>query len=139
MEGRNLKISSLGGSRVDFKEIYNIEDREERQKQINCYVERKFNIFSYLCVIVFKILWTIAFIAVSYGVFQECHLEHHVWIVSNIFNGMFGGILLVYPLMIIINHDAAETFDHWLSYMFLFFCLSSITLLISPLIGKGFI
>jgi hypothetical protein len=124
---------------MDFKEIYNIEDREERQVEIHHYVEKKVNTLSYLCVIIFKILWTCAFIAVSYGVFQECELERHVWVVVDIFHGIGGGVFFVYPFMVILNQDFLKTFDRWLGYTFLIFCLTVITLMISPLIGKGFI
>ena len=102
-------------------------------------IQKKVNFLSYLCVIIFKILWTFAFFSVSYGIFKECQLERHVWIVVDIFNGLFGGVLLVYPFMNILNQDFTVTFNRWLGYLFLLFCLIGITLLISPLIGKGFI
>jgi hypothetical protein len=114
-------------------------DRQTRHYRINRYIDEKYEKFCGLCVVFFKIVWTIAFIAVSYGVFQECQLDHHVWVVCNICNGIFGGVFFIYPLMIIINHDFTETYDNWIGYLFLFFCLICITLMISPLIGKGFI
>jgi hypothetical protein len=114
-------------------------DRETRQYRINRYIDEKYEKFCGLCIVFLKIVWTIAFIAVSYGVFQECQLDHHIWIVANICNGIFGGIFLVYPLKMIQFQDFSKTYNNWIGYMFLFFCLSSITLMISPLIGKGFI
>jgi hypothetical protein len=121
----------LGGSGVGFWDL----DRQTRHYRINRYIDEKYEKFCSLCVIVFKILWCYAFIAVSYGVFQECRLDRHFWIGVDIINGIGGGILLVYPLMVIIKHDLLETYNNWITYLVCVFLLFGFTLMCSGFLG----
>jgi hypothetical protein len=46
----------------------------------------------------FKLIWLIIFLAVSFGVYQEARFGHDFW-VTDVFRGLFGGVLLIYPFM----------------------------------------
>lgn len=78
-------------------------------------------------------IYYFAFIFVSFGVFLECQAEHHVWIVTNILNGIAGGVILVYPFNIFRGGDLCD----WIGYIFLMFFLTTTASVIGGNLGYG--
>lgn len=68
----------------------------------------------------FKLIWLIIFLAVSFGVYKEAHLGHDFW-VTDIFRGLFGGVLLTYPIYgVFIGFDEmAHNYGPYLAYTIL--------------------
>ena len=81
----------------------------------------------------FKLIYYIAFIWVSYGVFQVCRQTRHCWIGVDILNGICGGILLVYPFSVFKN--GLITFYNWWYYFLICALLCGVVLIISGLLG----
>jgi hypothetical protein len=77
-----------------------------------------------------KILLTvyyIAFIWVSYGVFKEAQLDHQFWIVPDIFRGIEGGMVLVYPFNVFrYGFDIIDKWAKWFFIYLFFFVISGI-------------
>jgi hypothetical protein len=66
-------------------------------------------------------------IAVSYVVFVQCRETRHAFILTDIFNAIFGGVLLVYPLNVV-RYGLGKTFEGWLAWLVILFALICITL-----------
>ena len=81
-------------------------------------------------------IYSIAFIFVSYGVFQECQNEPHVWIVANILNGITGGVLLVYPFNKF-RLGWNELIENCIGFFFLSAFLTATALVIGGFLGYG--
>lgn len=82
------------------------------------------------------VIYSFAFIFVSFGVFQECQAEHHVWIVANILNGITGGVLLVYPFNKF-RLGWGELLENWIGFFFIFAFLTATALVIGGCLGFG--
>lgn len=65
----------------------------------------------------FKFIFLLIFLAVSFGVYREARLGHDFW-VTDIFRGLFGGVLLTYPIYgILIGFDEmVHNYGMYLAY-----------------------
>jgi len=81
-------------------------------------------------------IYYIAFIAVSYSIFQECRHDRDFWIVTDIFNGIFGGIVLVYPFNVI-RYGWFETYNRWKQWFVFIFLLTTLSFIIGEALGIG--
>jgi hypothetical protein len=79
-------------------------------------------------------IYYVAFLAISIGVFLECRETRHAWVVSDALNGIFGGVLLVYPFNIC-RYGANKTLENWIGWLLFMFILVGISLVISKIIG----
>jgi hypothetical protein len=80
-------------------------------------------------------VYYIAFIWVSYGCFQECQLDRHWWMVPDIFNGILGGIVFVYPFNIFrFGLDIVSKWFKWFCICMFFFWITAV---IGGLFGIG--
>jgi hypothetical protein len=76
------------------------------------------------------IIWFSALVWVSYGVFLECRLDRHYWIVVDILNGIFGGVFFIYPLSLY-RQDLLKMIYGWMTYLFILCILCMSTLIFS--------
>lgn len=75
------------------------------------------------------LIYYVAFLAVSYYMFIKCRETRHAFILTDIFNAIFGGVLLVYPLNIK-RYGLGKTFEGWLSWLIILFALICISVII---------
>jgi hypothetical protein len=83
---------------------------------------------------VLDILWLAWFIWVSYGVFLECRLDRHYWIVVDIINGIMGGVFFIYPFTLY-RQDLLKVMSGWLTYLVILFVIFMLALMFSSIMG----
>jgi hypothetical protein len=84
----------------------------------------------------FLAIYYIAFVWVSYGIFWECRLDRHFWIVPDIFNGILGGMILVYPFNVF-RYGFQKTLDRLILWFIVYTGCFVITAMIGGLFGIG--
>jgi hypothetical protein len=89
--------------------------------------------FGWITYYFFLIVYYIAFVWVSYGVFMECRMDRHFWIVCDLINGILGGLLLIYPFNVF-RYGFADTFHRLLKW----FCIYALLFGLSAMIGYYF-
>ena len=88
--------------------------------------------FGWITYYFFLAIYYIAFIWVAYGVFWECRLDRHFWIVCDLINGILGSMVLVYPFNIF--RYGLNIVDKW----FKWFCIYALLFGLSVMIGYFF-
>jgi len=80
------------------------------------------------------LIYYLLFIYVSYYMFLMCRETRHAWVGADIFNGLFGGVLLVYPLNVG-RYGVVKTFDNWVFWLVILLILTGIGKAIGELIA----
>jgi hypothetical protein len=81
-------------------------------------------------------IYYFAFVAVSYGVYQQAHLMHHAWIVADALNGITGGFFLVYPFNIF-RENWVDLASDWIGCVFIMIILTATAEVIGGILGLG--
>lgn len=71
------------------------------------------------------LIYYIAFLAVSYYFFLICRESRSAWIGADFFNGLFGGVLLVYPLNVG-RYGVTKTLENWIFWLVILLILTGI-------------
>jgi len=74
-------------------------------------------------------VYYVAFLAVSIGAFIECRETCHAWVVTDALNGIFGGVLLIYPFNIM-RYGANKTLSNWIFWMLILLILIGLSSII---------
>src|SRR5664279_454614 len=85
-------------------------------------------LFNKICLLIYYVL----FVLVSYGVFKECQVDRHWWIVPDIFNGILRGIVFIYSLNVF--RYGLDVIGKW----FKWFCICAFLIGITAMIGGLF-
>jgi hypothetical protein len=91
--------------------------------------------FGWITYYFFLAIYYIAFIWVSYGVFMECRMDRHFWIVCDIINGIEGGFFFVYPFNFF--RYGFDVIDKWLKWFVIFALLFGLSMMIGYFFGFG--
>lgn len=92
--------------------------------------------FGWITYYFFLAIYYIAFIWVSYGVFMECRLDRHFWIVPDMFNGILGGMLLVYPFNVF-RYGFSKTLEQGFKWFCIYAVLFGVTMIFGGIFGLG--